>query len=159
MRILSAGKTLIVFALLAGIAGCGDGLPVRVPVSGRVLIDGKPLAYGTIRFIPAGQRASRGTIDSSGRFALSCYTQNDGAVLGKHSVEVSAGERVKPTLMRWHAPKKYQDQATSGLSQEIAGPTEDLTIELTWAGGKPFNEVFYAPDADYKKLDAEAAKP
>jgi hypothetical protein len=141
------------FAVSLALTGCGDGHPARVPVSGRVLIDGQPLTSGTIRFIPTGHRASQGTIDSSGHFTLSCYSENDGAVLGKHNIEVGASERVKPTLIRWHAPKKYQDQATSGLSKEITGPTEDLTIELTWSGGKPFDEIFYSPDADYKKLD------
>jgi hypothetical protein len=141
------------FLVFLALVGCGDGRPARVPVSGQVLIDGQPLTFGTIRFIPAGHRASQGAIDSSGRFTLSCYSENDGAVPGKHRIEVTACERVKPTLLRWHAPKRYQDQATSGLSQEISGPTEDLTIELTWSGGKPFDETFYTPDADYKKLD------
>jgi hypothetical protein len=138
--------------------GCGDGRPSRVPVSGQVLIDGQPLKCGTVRFIPSGHRASQGEVDKSGRFTLSCYATNDGAVVGTHRVEVAAFKMVKPTLMHWEAPKKYQDQTTSGLTQEITGPTDNVVIKLTWNGGKPFDEVYYAAGADYKKLDAESSK-
>lgn len=150
--------SLLLLPMLAIATGCGDGHPVRVPVSGQVLIDGQPLAFGTIRFIPSGHRSSQGTLDATGHFTLSCYGQNDGAVIGKHGVEITACERVKPTLLRWHAPKKYQSQSTSNLSEEITGPIDDLTINLTWSGGEPFDEAFFAPDSDYKKLDVEAQK-
>ena len=148
---------LLLTSFLLFSSGCGDGRPSRVPVSGQVLIDGEPLKCGTITFIPAGHRASRGKLDHDGRFTLSCFGENDGAVLGKHKVEVTAFEKVKPTLMRWHAPKKYQDQATSGLSQEITGPTDNVVINLAWSGGKPFDEVYYSVEANYKTLD-EASK-
>ena len=141
------------FSCLIAAAGCGDGHPARVPVSGQVLIDGKPLKHGTIKFIPTGHRASQGKLDENGRFTLSCYGNNDGAVIGKHRVEVASFEMVKPTLMRWQAPKKYQDQATSELTQEITGPTDSVVINLTWDGGKPFDETYFTGEADYKKLE------
>jgi hypothetical protein len=146
------------FSALIGSSGCGDGRPTRVPVSGHVLIDGKPLKCGTVRFIPSGHRAAHGALDENGRFTLSCYAENDGAVIGEHKIEVAGFEMVKPTRMRWQAPKKYQDQARSGLTQEITGPTDDIVINLTWDGGKPFDEVYYALEADYKKLDADSKK-
>jgi hypothetical protein len=149
---------LLAFSALIVCSGCGDGHPTRVPISGQILIDGKPLKCGTVRFIPTGHRASQGKLDENGRFTLSCYAENDGAVVGKHKIEVSGFEMVKPTLMRWQAPKKYQDQATSGLTQEITEPTDNVVINLTWDGGKPFDEVYYAPGADYKNLDADSKK-
>jgi hypothetical protein len=134
------------------VAGCGDGHPKRVAVSGQVKVDGKPLTCGSVRFLSPGNRASTGVIDKDGRFTLSCYGQNDGAVPGDHKVEVLATEMVTRTLMRWHAPKKYQDQSTSGLTQTITEPTDKMQIELTWAGGKPFDEPYYASGADYKEV-------
>jgi hypothetical protein len=121
--------------------GCGDGRPTRVPVSGQVLIDGKPLTKGSIRFLSQHSRASGGVLDKDGRFVLSCYENGDGAVLGTHQVEVVANERVDATRMRWYAPKKYVDSNLSGLQQAITGPTDSLVINLTWSGGKPFIEV------------------
>ena len=41
-------------AMVCSMAGCGDGRPTRVPVSGQVLIDGAPLTHGYVRFTPAG---------------------------------------------------------------------------------------------------------
>jgi hypothetical protein len=134
--------TSLSLAVLCAISiGCGDGRMSRVPVSGKVLIDGKPLTKGSIRFISPNSRASGGVLDSEGRFVLSCYENGDGAVLGTHQIEVTANERVTPTKMRWFAPKKYGNMNLSGLQQEITGPTDSVVVNLSWEGGKPFIEV------------------
>lgn len=127
-------------ALIVSVGGCGEGRPQRVPVSGQVLIDGKPLTVGYIRFVPEGARPSGGQLDSQGRFTLTCYDGQDGAVPGKHRVEVAATEQVDETAVRWHAPKRYANFAESGLEVTITEPTDSLTIELTWDGGQPFVE-------------------
>jgi hypothetical protein len=134
---------LVLFAALAAVAalGCSDGRPSRVPISGKVLIDGQPLKYGNVRFTPENARMSGGMLDSEGRFSLSCFERDDGAVIGLHRVTVAAGETLSPTKVRWHAPRKYSDLGTSGLTQEIKGPDDNLVINLTWDGGKPFDET------------------
>ena len=134
------GSATLCMMLLVFTAGCGKGRPSRVPVAGRVTIDGKPLDRGYIRFVPQGARPSGGQIGPDGRFVLTCYDGQDGAVPGRHAIEVSAVEMLGETAMRWYVPKKYARCETSGLVQEIVGPTKDLAIELTWAGGKPFVE-------------------
>src|SRR5689334_12282719 len=63
-------------AIVLLIAGCGDERPRRVAVSGTVLIDGKPLTYGDLKFVPEGARPSYGKLDSNGHFTLSCYDGN-----------------------------------------------------------------------------------
>lgn len=131
---------LFVFILTATV-GCGDGRPKRVPVSGQVLIDGKPLQHGVVRFVSPSDRPSGGLLDKDGHFSLTCYEPGDGAVLGKHQIAVSADERLSESRVHWHAPKKYADYQNSGLTQEIKGPTDSIKIDLTWAGGKPFDEV------------------
>lgn len=128
--------------LAVAMAGCGDGRPSRVPVSGKVLIDGKPLTLGYIRFVPSDGRASGGKIGPDGRFTLTCYDGHDGAVLGTHRIEVAAREILGPATLRWHAPKRYVRFDTSGVSVEIAGPTDSLQVDLTWDGGAPFIERF-----------------
>ncbi len=125
--------------IVAGLCGCRDGRPTRVRVSGRVLVDGEPLTHGHVRFVPEGARPSGGIVDSDGRFTLTCYDGQDGAVLGTHRVEVSASEIVEGGI-RWHAPTKYNRFATSGLEVQIDGPTHDLELHLTWDGGRPFTE-------------------
>ena len=130
----------IVASLLCGIAGCSDGRPRRVPVSGQVLIDGQPLTVGTIRVIPTDARAATGRIDSAGRFSLMTFDRDDGCVPGTHGVEVTAYETISGSAIRWHAPPKYRDISTSGLVVTIDKPTDSLPIELSWGGGKPFIE-------------------
>lgn len=128
---------VVVFVTLPG---CGDGRPKRVPVSGTVLIDGKPLAHGFVRFHPQGGRPATSELDDQGHFILTCFEKNDGVTPGNHPVSVTAFEAVGSKSMRWHAPKKYMSPKTSGLTQNIEGPTDSVKIELTWAGGKPFVE-------------------
>ena len=122
------------------LAGCGDDRPARVPVSGQVLIDGEPLTKGTVRVIPQGSRASRGNIGEDGRFVLNCYEAGDGVVVGTHSVAISANEPIGDSGMKWHAPKKYANQRTSGLEITVEKEPKEVKFELTWDGGKPFVE-------------------
>ena len=119
-------------------SGCGDGRPERVTVSGQVLIDGKPVPTGNIKFVPEGARPSAGTLDENGRFTLTCFDGNDGVIPGKHRVQISASEIISSSKMKWFAPRKYADFRKSGLEYEITEPVDDLKIELTWDGGKPF---------------------
>src|SRR5690242_13923202 len=58
---------------MAVIAGCSDGRPARVPISGQVLIDGQPLKFGVVKFIPDNGRPSSGNLDENGRFTLHCF--------------------------------------------------------------------------------------
>lgn len=90
--------------------------------------------------IPADQRPAGGDIGPDGRFTLSSYELNDGVVTGTHKVTVQATEHLDERTTRWLAPKKYGDAATSGLTVTIDQATDDLVIELTWDGKKPFIE-------------------
>ena len=134
-------RSFVLCLLSVAVVGCGDGRPARLAVSGQVLIDGRPLTYGYVRFVPTGGRPSGGRLDAEGRFTLSCYGENDGIIPGTHRVEVDGSEWLSATKRKWHAPKKYFRYRSSGLEQEITGPTDSLLINLTWAGGKPFVET------------------
>jgi hypothetical protein len=124
-------------------AGCGDGRPKRVPVSGRVLIDGQPLSVGTVQVVPHGNRPASGVLDKDGHFVLTTFEKDDGCVLGRHRVAVIAHKNLGPTALQWFAPKKYMSIATSGLKIEVNGPRNNLEIHLTWKGSghkQPFVE-------------------
>lgn len=129
----------IVLAISLPLAGCGDGRSALVPVSGQVLIDGKPLDYGFVRFSAAGNRPSIGRIGPDGQFTLTCYDPGDGAIVGQHRVAVLSQEPTGGEHIKWHAPKKYANYSTSGLTEDITGPTDSLVIQLTWGNEKPTN--------------------
>ena len=126
--------------VIALVAGCGDGRPSRVPVSGRVLIDGQPLESGNIRVHAAANRAASGKIEADGRFTLSTYEFGDGVVVGQHPVTVTGSKLLNSQTMRWYAPKKYASGESSGLTLDISEPTDAAEINLSWEGGKPFDE-------------------
>jgi hypothetical protein len=125
--------------------GCGDKHPGLVPVSGTVTIDGKPLALGQIRILADGHRPAIGSIEEDGSFTLSCFEVGDGAPTGTHLATIAAVEQLTERSNRWYAPKKYASKVSSGLWVTIDGPTDDLNIELTWAGSgqsAPFVDRF-----------------
>jgi hypothetical protein len=126
-------RAALTLLLLVGICvGCSDGKPEIVPVSGQVLLDGKPLTFGFIRFAPTeGGRLSMGRIDENGHFRLTCYESGDGAIVGTHRIAVFAHEVVGQNKIRWIVPRRYSDYSTSGLTQVISAPTDSLVIRLT----------------------------
>jgi hypothetical protein len=137
-----AYPTLLFAAICLAATGCGDGRPARVPVAGQVLIDGKPLTRGYVRFVPAEGRPSTGNLDADGRFTLTCFETGDGALVGTHRVEVNGQQAIDDRQMKWHAPKKYATVTTSGLTQQIESPTDSLQINLSWDGAPgPFVEI------------------
>ena len=139
-RSRSLGALTAVLAGLVGALGCSDGKPHRVPVSGIVKIDGKPLAGGSIMVIPAHERPAGSSIGPDGRFRLSSYELNDGVVTGTHTVTVQYTDPISERETRWLTPKKYGDPRTSGLTVTIEEPTDDVIIDLTWDGKQPFVE-------------------
>lgn len=136
---MAAAVSAVLVPVLA--AGCSGG-PRIVPVSGQVLIDGKPLPHGFVQVVPEGFRPASGKIGPDGRFQLTTLQENDGCVVGEHPVAVIGVETINPQSQRWHAPKTYTDPTRSKLTVSIEGKTTDLTINLTWAGGKPFVEHY-----------------
>jgi hypothetical protein len=133
--------------LTAMALGCSDGLPERVPVSGRVVIDGQPLTSGTIRFKPTQGRVATGVIQSDGSFTMSTFEDGDGVVPGTHAVTVSSKDESDPNRVRYNVPMKYRDPHQSGLSETIERPTESLVIHLTW-DGRPGPLVKNVPSSD-----------
>lgn len=133
-------RALIASVLPAIAVGCGDGRPTRVAVSGHVTIDGQPLETGNIRFHSKDHRAASAKINPDGSFTLSTYEFGDGCVTGEHLVAVNGSKLLNPKTLRWHAPKKYASAATSELICDITEPTSSADFQLTWDGGKPFDE-------------------
>ena len=141
----------ILFALLTPLTGCGDGRPARVPVSGQVLVDGRPLTTGHVRIVPSNARAAVGAIGQDGRFTLTTFEEGDGCVPGTHGVEVTAIENVDQ-LARRLVPEQYGDASTSGLTVTIDGPTDSLVIEVTGTGAQPSQMLDSSGDVDPSAL-------
>lgn len=132
---------IVVVALLSvpTITGCGGNRPALKKMSGRVLLDGKPLTKGSVRLAPTDMRPAYGNLDSEGRFTLTTYEVGDGVAYGTHPVAVSSFEVRGPDdrqVREWYIPPKYGDTTSSGLTATIDDDTEELVFELSWGQEK-----------------------
>ncbi len=87
---------LLLFAHCATYIGCGEGSDFAMaPVSGKVTLDGKPLAEAHVGFEPIAQQGtsvagpgSYATTDKEGHFELKSLDNHNGAVVGSHHVTI-----------------------------------------------------------------------
>ena len=84
-----------VWILLAACTACKPSPFALVPVSGTVLLDGKPLTGGAISFQPIvagkgvnGGPGSTARIGAEGRYSLATVRGQPGAVVAKHRVKI-----------------------------------------------------------------------
>jgi hypothetical protein len=125
------------------IAGCGDSRG-RVPVTGTVLFDGKPLESGAIRF--GGEQGAAGVGQIvNGSFSLSETGSQNGVLPGSYEVLISSWIEERGSVRKdgsfspgiTRIPLLYLDPAKSGLTAEVKkGQTNRFTFELkSNAGG------------------------
>ena len=101
MPVRVTDKVSVVVAVMflgALLAGCGGTNEYETtPVSGVVTCQGKPVANATVNFTPNAEegrpkgqrgRVALGLTDKDGRFTLTTYKDNDGAIVGSHTVTV-----------------------------------------------------------------------
>lgn len=105
-----AVRSLCLFCLCVALAGCENRLyegAQRIPLAGKVTVDGQPLDVGTISFIPLTpeQRVSGGSI-LDGAYSV---TEEMGANTGAYRVEI-----------HWHKKtgKKYRDGDSGEMYDE-----------------------------------------
>ena len=157
MKITASLPWLTVLALGVGIgaAGCAnsDGA-AAVPVSGTVTYQQKPVAKGSVQFVPDVGRGAFGVIED-GKFTLSTYGNNDGAIPGKHKVAVISSEpdtkkrKDGDTSDKYLIPQRFASPESSGIKvgiRQTAEPYEfyaeqDLAAGTEW---KPFSFEFSA---------------
>lgn len=119
---------------LTGCGGGGDGQLPTTKAEGTVTLNGQPLKSGTILLHPveAGKHATG--VVQDGKFSLSTYAPQDGAVIGRHKVvlqvpEVTADGDVIPAEQR--PPAEYASQETTPLTVEVSADGPPLKIEIT----------------------------
>lgn len=125
----------ILLCFVAPLFGCRDSVIERLPVSGEVLIDGRPLGSGSIEFVPEEGRPSSAAIQADGHFELASESvgraKEIGVAPGRYRVQVASSKIVDEKTIQWNAPAKYADFRTSGLEVTINKPTSALRIQLS----------------------------
>jgi len=133
---------------LAGLfaAGCGKPEPPpRVPVSGLVTIDGKPVPSALVTFYPlfegfGGEVIAEAISDASGRYTLACPL-GDGCCVGRHKVTVTDAPTPDDAREQSVEAQKRMRAFLRSLTNRPIGrdfgtlATTPLEIEVTAEGG------------------------
>jgi hypothetical protein len=154
------GTLILVSLFLVGCGGGDGGKPKLVPVQGTVIFKGAPVEGATVTFYAeTAPRPATGTTDAEGKFRLTTYDTNDGAIPGDHTISISkvsssassgplTQENMKEKMARDMAamkggkaaemkpetqlPARYADPKTSKESRKVVeGDANDFKIELT----------------------------
>jgi hypothetical protein len=134
-------RLLVLALLLLLLGGCSSGPYKPVPVSGRLTLNGKPLANVVVLFTPVRTESNKdpgpgsgGVSDAEGRYTLKLSgSGSSGAVVGKHKVTFRPEQKDdsttdKPVKTKTQLPTKWARK-----SQEIdvpAGGTDKADFEL-----------------------------
>lgn len=117
--------------LALGCSKAGGPMPNVGKVTGKVTLDGQPLADARVMFQPETGRASFGTTNSSGDYTLTYIDNVSGAVVGRHQVIIRTeipGEDGEPPVAKEKLPKKYHDE--SALSVEVTAGSNQHDFAL-----------------------------
>lgn len=120
-------------------ASCSPDFTRTVPAHGSVCFeDGSPVAGAGVELaieVNARRINARGVTDLDGRFTLSTFRQDDGAVPGKHAVVVVAppsyaGGDVTKAVTLARVPENYGAYTTSPLSVVVPDSGGEVTIRI-----------------------------
>ena len=135
-------RTVVLGALCAALAtGCSDEYAGRMPVSGKVTLEGRPLSDATITFEPLdGQDTASGAAVEDGVYKVE---RKAGLKPGKYVVRITAGDGVTPAneeeggnpggntniLSRDRIPADYSESSKQQIEVKSDGPnTFDFSI-------------------------------
>ncbi|MBT5018400.1 MAG: hypothetical protein HON04_06600 [Planctomicrobium sp.] len=143
--------------ICATLVGCGGGpsdAPTLAPASGKVLIDGKPVAGLSVAFYPDGSKGTKGPMSvaetsEDGSFRLTTAGSRSGAVIGSHKVVVSCPEFGNVKL----------NNGGDGVGSSASGKQEatEETEEPKFVGGCPVPVKYTTIENTDLTVDIEAA--
>ena len=119
-------RTWLTAVALAAVLLPGCGGPKMAPVKGRVIFNGQPVKEAAVTFSPAAAgnqldtgKPATGFTDADGNFALSTFSEYDGAIVGTHTVNVVVDDTNPAKCKR-----------SKGLTLEVKSGPNEFTIEM-----------------------------
>ena len=144
MRNLYYSVAFCLFLCVATVGCGGPEGPTLVPVSGKILLDGEPVAGAWVRFVQGTGPASGGETNAQGEFTLIGPGNRPGAIVGSFTVTVGCpynpsqgsspdGSTGTPAdTSKCNLPLKYSDVSTSDVNTDVSEQgAPSLVIELT----------------------------
>ncbi|MBV8901837.1 MAG: hypothetical protein JOY92_17185 [Verrucomicrobia bacterium] len=122
-----AGAAVLCAGAILALAGCGDGGPKRVKVTGKVYYQDKPYPRAHVWFIPEspsdGQPAqSSAMAEQDGSFTMTTPNTGDGVVPGRYKVGIRLATKGPPPPP---GLQKYSTAKTTPITVDV--PPEGLT--------------------------------
>jgi hypothetical protein len=130
-----------ILACVGLLAGChdGDGLE-RVPITGTLTIQGKPLPGASIQFLPlegSNLPGALGVSDETGRFeVISSREEDTGVPPGEYSVRVSRFVDEEGTPLLPGTPPAMSLGSRESIPSPYDSPTSPLKVVIPAEGGK-----------------------
>ncbi len=131
------------FAVLLSMSGCNRPPYDLAPVHGTVTIENEPFAQGSVVFAPIAKgeetrigKVAAGRLQPDGKYRLSCYRKDDGAVVGEHWVTII-------NLDEDNMPKGIPEFASIRVPEKkvvSAGKDNEINISLTKAEVRKYRE-------------------
>lgn len=143
----------VVAALLAGCGGGGD-VPDLGSVTGKVMLDGQPLAGASVTFSPANGRPSNAETNEDGTYELMYLNGVSGAVVGEHTVSISTykekefgddeepdesekdGEEIESVETPEKIPVVFNQKST--LKKTVEAGSNEIDLDLKSDAGEIF---------------------
>jgi len=130
----------IVFAAI--LAGC-QRTPYEVaPVHGTVTVDDKPLFQGKVMLTPVAKgensqagRPAVGKIDEDGKYWLTTFEENDGAIVGEHWAIVINSEEELPDGIPEFARVTFPEKVNV-----VAGKDNQIDLKFTRDAVRKYGE-------------------
>jgi hypothetical protein len=132
--VISCRHWVFSYLLVAGLmplCGCGKGQLAAYPVTGTVLVDGRPAEGAIVTFVPVeGSEALMkerpyGEVDAQGKFQLMTFVRGDGAPPGDYKVTVLWTAGAKPGQLD-RLGGRYSSPDESPLTATVEDAPADL---------------------------------
>jgi hypothetical protein len=122
MRFLARCLVLAVITVCLGCGGDQFG-----DVTGKVTLDGEPLAGATVEFSPEGGSPAYGVTDPQGKYKLLFSSDQKGATVGSHRVRITSFNEAKPG-QKERVPMKYNRK--TDLVREVKSGNQTFDFDL-----------------------------
>lgn len=159
MRFAHFLTRLIAASALFAVVGC-DGQPATYPVTGIVTYKGEPVEGATVSFAPDDpeNKSAGGVTDSEGRYSLTTFTKDDGAMVGSYNVRVTKYDE-PPVESATATDSEQTDELPDDYepeSYEEAGPPQnELPAKYGKIGGTPLSFTVEAIESNVYDINLE----
>lgn len=129
-------KSSLLLGLLLVVVGCGSRSDLAT-VTGKITLDGQPLAKAFVVFAPTSQgTSSRGKTDETGHYEMMFSDREMGAWIGENLVRINTGDVGSGDVAgpKERVPTVYNEATT--LKAEVKPGTNVFDFDLKSSAGR-----------------------